>query len=229
VQFLPDGISFHDLSLGEIVRRIYSQPGTNSNLTTEVQNAPTWFYTDKYDIEARVAHEDLETWQKAQDGSGSDFRTETLLAEALQAALKDRSRLAVHLTTDEKPCLDLVVGSHGAKLEPTVPGAVKPVPGKTYKAGDGFAIQQDGAEHFVGVTMGDLAARLSRANGWQTIIRDKTGITGRYDFTLAYYGNDPEVTGLDRMPISSIGLALKPGKAPITIINIDHIEKPDAN
>ena len=229
MEYLPDGINLHGLSVGEIIRRIYSSPNTNSNLTTEVQNAPAWFYTDKYDIEARVAREDLQTWQKAQEGPGSELRTEVLLAEALRTALKDRSRLAVHLTTDEKPCLDLVVGSHGPKLSTTVPGAVRPVPGKTNKAGDGFAIMQDGTEHFVGVTMADLAARLSRASSWQTIIQDKTGLTGRYDFTLPYYSNDPEVTGLDRMPVSGIGLALKPGMAPVTVINIDHIERPDAN
>ncbi len=110
-----------------------------------------------------------------------------------------------------------------------MPGAVKIVPGKTSKLGDGFDIQQDGSERFVGVSMTGLASRLIRAAGGQILIEDKTGLSERYDFTLPWYTEDPEGTGLDRMPISSIGLALKPGKAPITVINIDHIERPDAN
>jgi len=225
VEYLPDGLRLHGMNLGSIIRIVYSKPGSISNLSTEVQNAPAWFYTDKFDIEARVAKEDQNAWQQGEkDDLGS-----AVVRSALSAMLADRARLAVHLTTHDGPCLDLVVGSHGPKLSPTVPGAIATVPGKTNKVGDGFSIMGDGSERFVGVSMADLTTRLSRAGGWQTVIQDKTGLTGRYDFTLPYYGNDPEVTGLDRMPVSSIGLALKPGKAPVTVINIDHIEKPDAN
>ena len=65
-------------------------------------------------------------------------------------------------------------------------------------------------------------------------VQDKTGLTGRYDFTLPWYDYVHHPTSeirdpLDRMPINSIGLMLKRGKGPGFIINIDHIEKPSPN
>jgi len=224
VEYSPDGLGFHGMSLGSLIRIIYSQPSSNSNLSTEVQNAPAWFYTDKYDIEARVAKEDQKAWQEQKNGISSP-----LARAALSAMLEDRAKLTVHLTTKQGNCLDLTVGSHGPRLQTAAPALPKIVPGKTFKFGDGISIQETSSERFFGVSMADLVQRLSRAASFQTIIQDKTGLTGRYDFTLPWYGDDPEIVGLDRMPVSGIGLVLKPGQAPVTVINIDHIERPDAN
>jgi uncharacterized protein (TIGR03435 family) len=222
--YLPDGYRLKGLSLGYMIDLAYMAKSGYMGLSTEVRNGPAWLYSELYDLDARVAPEDQAAWQKAQNGATSE-----LVRSGVLAVLQDRAKLAVHITEDQKPCLDLTVGSHGARLNPTVPGAVKIVPGKTSKLGDGFAIQQDGSERFVGVTMTGLASRLARAGDWKAIVQDKTGLTGRYDFTLPFYSQDPDVVGLDRMPISGVGLVLKPGKAPITVINIDHIERPDAN
>ena len=191
----------------------------------EVRNAPPWVYSEHYDLNARVALDDQKAWRQVENNI---FSSE-IMQTALRAVLRDRFKLATHLTTDQKPCLDLVVGAHGPKLQTASSVQPKIVPGKTSRVGDGISIQENGSERFFGVSMADLAARLSKTSGGQTIIQDKTGLSGRYDFTLPYYGQDPEVTGLDRMPISSIGLVLKPGMAPVTVINIDHIERPDAN
>ena len=64
-------------------------------------------------------------------------------------------------------------------------------------------------------------------------IQDKTGLAGRYDFTLPWYDkNDAggEISNsMDRMPISDIGLILKPGKGPGFIINIASIERPSTD
>jgi len=225
-EYLPDGYKLYGMSIGSIIGLAYTPADGYVNLSSEIRNAPAWLFTDKYDIDARVAQEDQQAWQKAVDRDEIDS---PLAHSALLAALQERAKLAVHITSDQKPCLDLVVGSHGAKLKPTVPGEVKVVPGKTSKLGDGFDIQQDGSERFVGVSMTGLASRLVRAAGGQTLIQDKTGLSERYDFTLPFYAQDPDGTGLDRMPVSSIGLALKQGKAPITVVNIDHIQKPDPN
>ena len=65
-------------------------------------------------------------------------------------------------------------------------------------------------------------------------VQDKTGLTGRYDFTLPWYDlqhyPDSEFSNpLDRMPISSIGLKLKRGTGTAFMVNIEHIERPDPN
>jgi uncharacterized protein (TIGR03435 family) len=67
---------------------------------------------------------------------------------------------------------------------------------------------------------------------------DKTGLTGKYDFTLRYHGTrlsdrkaddmDP-VQPLDVAIQDQLGLKLKRTKGPVQILVIDHIEKPSEN
>lgn len=222
-QYLPNGYNVNGVSIAYLIQLAYVPEGGNWSLSSRIENAPLWLNSDLYDVEARVALEDQPAWQKAQAGISSD-----LLQSSLRAALKDRCKLAAHITYDQAPGFNLVVAKHGARLKPTVPGAVKPVPRKTYTAGDGFFIQDNGTRQFVGVSMADFARVVTRLTGDQ-IVSDKTGLAGRYDFTLPWYQESPQFRGVDQMPLSSAGLALKPGKVAITVINIDHIEKPDAN
>ena len=194
-----------------------------------VVHVPGWAAHDYYDIDARVAQADVAAWQQAWDGVVDS----ELLDRALQTVLKEHFKLVSHTTPVEIPCLNLVVGKHGAKLNVTVPGAVKVVAGKTSRLGKGLFIQDDGKMKFVGVSMEEFAAYLTGLNQDYPVV-DKTGLTGRYDFTLPWYAFEESTAGegssrLDRMPIAKSGFRLKPGKESSFVIEIDHIEKPDPN
>jgi uncharacterized protein (TIGR03435 family) len=90
-------------------------------------------------------------------------------------------------------------------------------------------------KQFYGATMGDLVWFLSLLSV-STPIRDRTGLTGRYDFTLqqaevgepSNYG-DTLNSALNRYPIDQLGLVLKPGAENRSKLVIDHNEKPTAN
>ena len=224
--YLPDGLQMTS-TFSSFISQAYTPVSEYAGSLSGVLGAPAWVYTDLYDIEARVSQDDLAAWQKAHDV----YKSEPL-REGLQAALRDRAKLSLHVTTVQQPCLDLVPGKYGLKLEPATIRTVKATPGKSYKLGDGFYIQEDRKRQFVGVSMEELALMLTRLNNGH-LVRDKTGLTGRYDFTLPV-DDSPDAAGsstipLDRMPVNSVGLALKSGTAPFLNINIDHIEKPDAN
>jgi bla regulator protein blaR1 len=76
-------------------------------------------------------------------------------------------------------------------------------------------------------------------------VMDKTGLTGIYDFTLEWMPDTaptstpdaPSSTGLPGIPAATIftalqqqlGLKLEPGKSPIEVIVIDHMERPSGN
>lgn len=182
-----------------------------------------------------VAPEDLAAWQAdvaAWQKSG-DFADMKLLRSAWQAALRERCKIAVSTTSIKTRYVDLLVSKRGAHLKDTVPGEVKPIKFKSIKLGEGFYIQDNGERRFVGVSMEELATLLTRSSP-DYPVQDKTGLTGRYDFTVPWY--DPKLypdsefsNPLDRMPVSSVGLTLKRGTGPAIIINIDHIQKPDPN
>jgi len=222
--YLPDGLQLLGFNVWAFINNAYSSR-EGSGLSLEIRNMPAWAYSEHYDLDARVAPEDRQAWHKLQDNLYSSEMT-----TALQAVLRDRFKLSVHFTIEQKSCLDLVVSTHGPKLQPAIPGAAAKIePGKRGKLGDGFFTFEGDNENFLNVSMPELVRRLNMISNHDQLIQDKTGLSGRYDFTLPWYGQDPSTNGLDRMPVSSIGLALKPGKAPVTVINIDHIEKPDAN
>ena len=57
---------------------------------------------------------------------------------------------------------------------------------------------------------------------------DKTGIQGRYDFTLSFARlDDPESTlaSFSTAVQEQLGLKLEPAKVPLELLVIDHVEK----
>ena len=63
-------------------------------------------------------------------------------------------------------------------------------------------------------------------------IVDKTGLTGRYDFTLHYSPERGEPNGFPSLFTAlpeQLGLKLESQKGPVDFIVVDHAEKPTAN
>lgn len=228
-QYSPNGLSI-TLPLGWMIQRAYNPQLAWYWGVSHVQNAPAWLGKNEYDIQARVATEDTARWQAAiADRFSASFNA--MERSAFRAILAERFHLKLHTVRSEVPYLDLVVDKHGAKLKETVPGAVKKVPHKTSVCGNGFFIDDHGTRQFVGVTMEDLARWLTRLSR-DLPVQDKTGLSGRYDFTLPLYERDPHAAPggeLDRMPVSDAGLALKPGKGPALLLIIDHIDPLEEN
>ncbi len=227
-EYMPDGIRA-TMSLESVIELAYMPQPPLAWSSLKLLHAPDWI-DDWYDIDARVAKQDMAAWQRA----GPDIYGSEPLRSALRAALKERCQLALHMTPMEIPYWNIVVGKQGAKhLQETVPGAIKPVAGKSSVAGKGFYIEDKGKRQFVGVSMADLATVLMRLTK-DYPVQDKTGLGGRYDFTLPWYGYAQypasEISNpLDRMPITSVGLELERGKGPGLVFDIDHIEKPSPN
>jgi len=228
-QFTPNGLTI-TLPLGWMIQRACNPQHIFYWGVSHFQNAPAWISKGDYDIQARVATEDLARWQAAIADPLSATSAETMRS-AFRAILADRFHLKIHTVAMEAPYLDLVVGKHGAKLKETVPGAIKTVPHKTSICGKGFFIDDHGTRQFVGVTMEDLARWLTRLSR-DLPVQDKTGLSGRYDFTLPLYEFDPNAmpgNQLYLMPVSDTGLALKPGKGPALLFVIDHIDPLEEN
>jgi uncharacterized protein (TIGR03435 family) len=110
----------------------------------------------------------------------------------LQALLADRFKLKVHWETRQGLAYNLVVAKNGLKMgaakgEPPTPEERKmwgehPVP-ELYQEGDGRA-GYDYIAH--GCSINDIVAQLAGQFGHPVV--DKTGLTGKYDFTLHCHG-----------------------------------------
>jgi len=84
---------------------------------------------------------------------------------------------------------------------------------------------------FYNATTADLAYYLNRAAGGARPIpvRDKTLLTGRYDFTITALPRDPEANEVYRYSLKHLGLAVKGGKEQRPALVIDHIERASPN
>jgi uncharacterized protein (TIGR03435 family) len=159
----------------------------------------------------------------------------------LQTLLAERFNLKAHWEVRETRTYDLVISKPG-KLRTTgaVPGANdiarfgdRGVP-RLYEWGDSNRMKM--IAH--GATTSDIAEELS-AN-LSTLVRDKTGLTGKFDFEIAFatYQIRASDQAIDETnPLSplevairnELGLKLVPSRGPVSFLVIDHAEMPTAN
>lgn len=193
--------------------------------------------------------------------------TKAQFREMITNLLADRFKLKLHHDKKDLPMYDLVVAKGGPKLQesaaqPDAPADQRPMapPGPPRTDKDGFptmaprgrgamiAINGGGARmQGQQETMDDLAARLSTMVARP--VKNETGLTGKYDFTLSFAPDLSNMPGMMMMgpppgggdgPMSApqdngptiftalqeqLGLKLEPKKGPVDTLIVDHIEK----
>jgi uncharacterized protein (TIGR03435 family) len=195
-----------DTVLGLVLKAYDLNPET-------VNGGPEWARSDWYDIAA-----------KNQGGGG-----EGEIRLMLRALLADRFQLRSHfesatrsgyiLTLDRKHTLSAKASKAGTESD-----------------GDGSIVRFSNGFTARGATMRSVCEFLSVGVLRQPVV-DKTGLDGPYDFSLMY--DDPMLTEnaeVDRGQHGSIftafhqiGLVLSPSKAPVSVLHIDHLERPSPN
>jgi len=229
MQFTPNGLRGTGVTVRFLLYEGYG--GINHE---QVIGEPAWTNTDGFDVEAKVAPADLPTLDKM---TFEQRRT------MFQSILTDRFKLVVHHETRELPIYVLSVAKGGPKLKPSAPDdPATPTPRRIGMMINNGEVTANDAQ------LSTLVTVLSRTLG-RTII-DKTGLTGNYDFTLAYAPEEggsqqPGAGGaageaLPAPPSDSapsiftalqeqLGLKLESTKGPVDVIVVDHIEKPSDN
>lgn len=135
------------------------------------------------------------------------------LAPRMQRLLAERFKLAVHKESKVFEGYALVAARVGPKLTPTAGGEA---------AGSIFP---DGLR-LMSVTLSDFAISLRSLAGRP--VMDRTGIQGRYDFTLRFRRLDDPDSTLPSFATAleeQLGLKLEPAKVPLDLVVIDRVEK----
>ena len=216
---------------------------------------PKWVATERYSIEARAA--------------GNPTKDQMRLM--IQSLLADRFQLMSHFETKEVPVFALTLvkaGALGPKLrshadapacDPAAPlgappparvarGDVAASPENFPPMCDSFAVitRPGGALMLAGyrnATMEMLAASLAGIVGQGRPLIDKTGLNGRFDFTMEWAPetNSAPPSGaattppepLGPTPLQALrdqlGLKLEPAKGTVSILVVDRVERPSEN
>jgi len=193
---------------------------------------PKWLGSARFDIVAKCDEPTARAFEKMR------MKDQTRVEQSMvQALLAERFKLKTHIEKRTLPVFALAVAKGGLKMKPSMDT-------RTEERGDFDGDLGNWTTY--GETMNDFAsdlATLPEMGG--KIIVDKTGLNGRFDFTLKWtpdptMGAEPPGTDNGLKPDTSapslltalreqLGLKLEWTKEPVDVIVIDTAALPSAN
>jgi uncharacterized protein (TIGR03435 family) len=199
----------------------------------EISGGPDWVNTSLYNVDAKCDHSVDDQFARF-----TDDQAKLEKEHMLQALLTDRFHLKAHWESKRANvyALELANPKSGSKLQPAKVETVDPsIPNATPPETRGPDIQSrmDPHGHVMTVrylTTKGIAGLLGSM--LQGTVEDKTGLPGRYDFTLqyTYQSTDPEsYPTLTTAIQEQLGLKLERTLGSVDIFVIDHIERPSEN
>ncbi len=228
----PDGYRTTNMPLALVVVTAFPRQAAGTIFDPDrVTGLPDWAKQDRFDIDAKVAEEDLPEWQKPASQSA-------MLPAMLQALLADRCKIVVHREMKDLPVYLLVVGKNGPKFKETNPA--EPHPAGITLPGGAIIVPSEKGTSMYGTSMGMLATVLTSMGKMVRPIQDKTGLSGRYDIVIPRPDMGPPPTAEGGRPafdpsdmifsaVEALGLKLESGKSSVETLVVDHIERPTAN
>jgi len=198
----------------------------------QIVGAPDWIDTEKFDIDAKAASDFV---------VDPDGVTRQHLA-MLRTLLEDKFKLKAHMEQRDWPIYALVFargdGAFGPKLTDSALDCSPDAPPRTDGLKCGVTNGQGQGPIFRGMPMAGLVTYLNVSPAVDRLVRDMTGLTGRYDYQLTFTQPllvapgglvpNPEVDGgtsVFNAIQDQLGLKLEPRTAPVDVLVIDHIEK----
>jgi uncharacterized protein (TIGR03435 family) len=225
---VPTGVSnpVHFIGqIGLLIEAAYGFPPLSSG--NRILGGPDWIRqeSDRYEVIGKMDEAHYAAIQKM---SSAEQRDHVSLME--QSLLADRFKFKAHIETREMPRYALVVANDGSKLERA------PVDAKSQ-----MSLRQNGAEYEMSATAvsAEELARSPFLRFDNRQIVDKTGLQGRFSFTLKFRaastavagpsGNDGDAPELPAALQEQLGLRLVPERGLVEVVVIDHIERPSEN
>ena len=226
----PDGLRITGATLRALVMFAYNpiSPGGVGVgwRRDQILGAPEWAASDSFAIDAKMDVSAMDALNKLDPDQQQVARQ-----QMLRTLLMEYFKLAVHTETRELPAYFLVVAKGGPKFKEATP---------CEESWIGIIPGGDGSRRIMckGCSFELVLGALSGAAGRQVL--NKTSLTGKYDFQLQWMPDNGSVAAASAMadspwpPISKaleeqLGLKLDPGKGPVPVIVIEHVEKPSEN
>ena len=238
----PGRFVAQNLTLRTILKRAYARPGSTPQsaidlLDPQIAGGPDWLDVDKFDIVATAG--------------GQTPPQEMRLM--IQRMLAERFKLVAHWEQREMPVYALVKtradGGLGAGLTPTSddecaaarrtgPPPMPPEPGQPAPPPPCGAIQfgpgQLVARGAPIEWLANVLVTVPVVTGVDRPVINRTGIEGNYGFTLKFSppqsaNPDPDRPHLFTALEEQLGLKLESARAPVDVLVIDSVEKPQPN
>jgi uncharacterized protein (TIGR03435 family) len=217
-----------NLTLLEIIRGAWGRDFAGRN---RIEGGPAWLNSTRFDIDARWA------------GSPSPEQR----WQMVRAMLADRFSLVTHIEQREMAVYALSVTKGALRpglgvsnaICPTTAGPPPPPPPGTRPSNCGVLLGPEGLSGD-GASMWQLALVLGNLPSVGRTVVDRTGLSGRYDFTVEYTRSPPSPTGVASPPPNEgpsiftalqeqLRLKLEATRAPVEILIVDRAAMPTPN
>jgi uncharacterized protein (TIGR03435 family) len=231
----PDGYVATNTTVATLIQSAYGI------LNFQLVGGPDWINSERYVVDAKMDAETADAVHKLKPEDRMLARQ-----QMLRALLVDRVKLTTHSETRDLPVYFLVIAKNGSKLQQAKPGDTYAdgFKGPGSPMGQGVSSSTNRFSTSIkaqGMPIASLLPLLGRPLARPVL--DKTGLTGNFDFTLKFAIARPapdETLNGGPVPDSDLpflleaiqqqlGLKLEPGKGPVEVIVIDHIERPSGN
>ena len=177
---------------------------------SQIAGGPAWIDTDRYDLEAK-------TGRPEKPGPGQ-------ISPMLQSLLAERFQLKFHREMRELPVGALVLDRNPKNAEKLKPAAEDE--SAAMNTHGGKPVWQLAA---TSTQMPDLARYVGNRLG--RIVLDRTGLTGRYNFSLQWTTDDAPYENVPTLieSLRELGLKLESQKGQVEVLVIDNIQRPSEN
>ncbi len=184
---------------------------------------PHWAESDRFDIKAKVVDPDPMVMKHL---------TQEQSRKMLEPILTDRFQLKFHHEMKTLPVYEMVVVKGGPKFRETTAAETASDKGVNGVRAGGISVHNTQL-YATGVPLSSLAAQLS--GHLHRIVIDKTGLSGKYNLSLAWTPDDAPPAQDAAAPTlftalqEQLGLKLQPSKAEIEMFVVDQVELPTDN
>jgi uncharacterized protein (TIGR03435 family) len=217
----------------------------NVGSDAQLSGGPDELLDSRFDLSAKIGDEDYARMKELSDDDRD--RTMHLMLEAL---LADRFGLKVHTETRELPVFNLVPDKGGPKLQPIADPAPAPagaMPDPSTGAAPAAKPSRNVSTHIshnqatMTASDADVESLVSMLNRQPElggrIVVDKTGLAGKYNYTLQWSVQHPNATAdpdADGPPLltalkEQLGLRLEPSKGSVEVVIVDAVSAPTPN
>ena len=224
-----------NMTLRELVSIVYPTEGGRFRHASQLVGGPGWFNSARFDIIARAEGFKGDTNRPGVTATDAERESVERVRLMMRRLLAERFKLRLRTEMRQTPIYELVMLKPGGQLGADMKRSPTDCMAEWKKQGmpdarslacgsiQGARGRMTGHAAEIGPLVRDLYDWAGR------VVVDRTGLTGRFDFTLNFApegSTDTDAPSIFTALQEQLGLKLQPARGPVEVLVVDFVERP---